>query len=38
MWSRRAQEYDAKIFSGDPIRIVEVVRDGLEKIVRQINL
>ena len=27
MWSRRAQEYDAKIFSGDPIRIGEVVRD-----------
>ena len=27
MWSRRAQEYDAKIFSGDPIKISEVVRD-----------
>ena len=27
MWSRRAQEYDAKIFSGDPIKIAEVVRD-----------
>ena len=23
MWSRRAQEYDAKIFSGDPIKIAE---------------
>jgi len=27
MWSRRAQEYDAKINSGDPISIAEVVRD-----------
>ena len=27
MWSRRAQEYEAKIFSGDPIKISEVVRD-----------
>lgn len=27
MWSRRAQEYDAKINSGDPIQIAEVVRD-----------
>ena len=27
MWSRRAQEYDAKIFSGEPIKIAEVVRD-----------
>lgn len=27
MWSRRAQEYDAKINSGDPILIAEVVRD-----------
>ncbi|MBM3568957.1 MAG: CarD family transcriptional regulator [Alphaproteobacteria bacterium] len=27
MWSRRAQEYDAKINSGDPIAIAEVVRD-----------
>lgn len=27
MWSRRAQEYDAKINSGDPIKIAEVVRD-----------
>ena len=31
MWSRRAQEYDAKIFSGDPIRIAEVVRDLFRK-------
>lgn len=27
MWSRRAQEYDAKINSGDAILIAEVVRD-----------
>ena len=27
MWSRRAQEYDAKINSGDPMAIAEVVRD-----------
>jgi CarD family transcriptional regulator len=27
MWSRRAQEYDAKINSGDLIMISEVVRD-----------
>jgi CarD family transcriptional regulator len=27
MWSRRAQEYQAKINSGDPISIAEVVRD-----------
>ena len=27
MWSRRAQEYEAKINSGDPIMIAEVVRD-----------
>lgn len=27
MWSRRAQEYDAKIKSGDPVAIAEVVRD-----------
>ena len=27
MWSRRAQEYEAKINSGDPISIAEVVRD-----------
>ena len=27
MWSRRAQEYDTKINSGDPISIAEVVRD-----------
>jgi CarD family transcriptional regulator len=27
MWSRRAQEYDAKINSGDLIQISEVVRD-----------
>lgn len=27
MWSRRAQEYDAKINSGDVIMIAEVVRD-----------
>ena len=27
MWSRRAQEYVAKINSGDPVSIAEVVRD-----------
>ncbi len=27
MWSRRAQEYETKINSGDPIAIAEVVRD-----------
>jgi CarD family transcriptional regulator len=27
MWSRRAQEYEAKINSGDPAAIAEVVRD-----------
>ena len=27
MWSRRAQEYDAKLNSGDPVSIAEVVRD-----------
>ncbi len=31
MWSRRAQEYEAKIHSGDPIRIAEVVRDLFRK-------
>ena len=31
MWSRRAQEYDAKIFSGDPIKIAEVIRDLYRK-------
>ena len=31
MWSRRAQEYDAKIFSGDPLKISEVVRDLFRK-------
>ena len=27
MWSRRSQEYEAKINSGDPCQIAEVVRD-----------
>ncbi len=27
MWSRRAQEYEAKINSGDPLSIAEVIRD-----------
>ena len=31
MWSRRAQEYEAKIFSGEPIKIAEVVRDLFRK-------
>ena len=32
MWSRRAQEYEAKINSGDPILIAEVVRDLHRKV------
>jgi len=31
MWSRRAQEYDNKIFSGEPLKIAEVVRDLFRK-------
>ena len=31
MWSRRAQEYETKIYSGDPIKISEVVRDLFRK-------
>ena len=31
MWSRRAQEYDAKIHSGDPIKLGEVIRDLFRK-------
>ena len=31
MWSRRAQEYESKIFSGEPIKIAEVVRDLYRK-------
>ena len=31
MWSRRAQEDDTKIFSGDPIKIAEVIRDLFRK-------
>ena len=31
MWSRRAQEYDNKIYSGDPIKIAEVIRDLFRK-------
>jgi len=27
MWSRRAQEYEAKLNSGDPVAIAEVIRD-----------
>ena len=27
MWSRRAQEYEAKINSGSPVSIAEVIRD-----------
>ena len=27
MWSRRAQEYESKINSGDPVSVAEVVRD-----------
>ncbi len=31
MWSRRAQEYEVKIYSGDPVKIAEVVRDLFRK-------
>tara|TARA_Y100000588_G_C13969552_1_gene802379 strand:+ start:261 stop:764 length:504 start_codon:yes stop_codon:yes gene_type:complete len=31
MWSRRAQEYDSKINSGDPVKIGEVIRDLFRK-------
>ena len=31
MWSRRAQEYDAKLNSGDPVAIAEVIRDLFRK-------
>ena len=31
MWSRRAQEYDAKIYSGNPMKIAEVIRDLFRK-------
>ena len=31
MWRRRAQEYDTKIFSGEPLKIAEVVRDLFRK-------
>ena len=31
MWSRRAQEFDTKIHSGDPIKIGEVIRDLFRK-------
>ena len=31
MWIRRAQEYYTKIFSGDPVKIGEVVRDLFRK-------
>ena len=31
MWSRRAQEYEAKIHSGDPVKIGEVIRDLFRK-------
>ena len=27
MWSRRAQEYEAKLNSGDPVSVAEVLRD-----------
>ena len=32
MWSRRAQEYEAKLNSGDPVSIAEVVRDLHRKL------
>lgn len=31
MWSRRAQDYEAKIKSGDPVEIAKVVRDLRKK-------
>lgn len=31
MWNRRAQEYESKINSGDPVSIAEVVRDLFRK-------
>jgi CarD family transcriptional regulator len=31
MWSRRAQEYETKIYSGDPTKIAEVIRDLFRK-------
>lgn len=31
MWSRRAQEYEGKINSGDPVAIAEVLRDLFRK-------
>ena len=31
MWSRRAQEYESKIYSGDPVKIGEVIRDLFRK-------
>ena len=31
MWSRRAQEYETKISSGDPVSIAEVIRDLYRK-------
>ena len=37
MWSRRAQEYEAKINSGDPVSIAEVVRDLHETLVSRSN-
>ena len=37
MWSRRAQEYEAKINSGNPVSIAEVVRDLHRKEDQPIN-
>lgn len=31
MWSRRSQEYETKINSGDPLQIAEVIRDLFKK-------
>ena len=31
MWSRKAQEFDSKIHSGDPLKIGEVIRDLFRK-------
>ena len=31
MWSRRAQEYETKILSGDPVSIAEVLKELYKK-------
>jgi CarD family transcriptional regulator len=36
MWSRRAQEYEAKINSGDPVAIAEMYQAALERLAREL--